>query len=94
MKYVLRATRFITALFVSLHVSALRASVKLADLKDTKAQARTDQARTCLLYAQDMVRYARQSVLDFRDDEIIAGNVAKNARLAADAEAKYWGREL
>lgn len=94
MNNLLRATRWLVALIVSAHVALLRCTAAISEGKARKACQRTDQARAGLRFAQDAVRYARVNVAEFREAEIRAQADARNTKVAAEAECKYWGREL
>jgi len=94
MKYILRATRWLVALIVSAHVACLRSHCKLADRKVAKSVKNVDYARALLAASQDTVRHVRQQLRSTKNDHIIVIKDAANVRIAADAEAKFWGRDL
>ncbi len=94
MKYILRATRYFTALMVSLHVQALRGNVKLSERKLNAATSATDTARVGLRFQQDLVRAARIGVNDAVQAEKAQRKTHADNCPAAEAECKYWGRDL
>jgi len=94
MAYILRATRYLAALIVSIHIAILSRTVAGADRKVAKCQQRVNNAREGVRLAQEAVRGLRTAVREERDKEVAATNDARNLRIAADAEARVWGRSL
>lgn len=90
----LRGTRALVSLIVSLHVLLLRFTTVLADRKVAKQDKRVRQAQNGVEFARQALQYARLSVREFKDQHIIAQNEARNTRVAADAECKFFGRSL
>jgi len=94
MKYILQATRWLVALIVSMHVVCLRSHCKLADRKVAKSIKNVDYARALLAASQDTVRVVRSQLRDSKVEATVVQREAGNVRIAADAEAKFWGRDL
>jgi predicted secreted acid phosphatase len=94
MTYILRATRALVALIVSAHVLLLRLTTTFADKKVAKAHGRVATAQSGVEFAYQALDYAKLSVREFKDAKRIAENDAKNIRIAADAECKFYGRSL
>lgn len=94
MSSLLRLTRAAVGLVVSMHVYLLRLTTALADRKVARAAGRVQEAERGVEFAVQAVKYARISVREFKDARRIAENDAKNARIAAEAEASFYGREL
>lgn len=94
MKTLLRVTRYLVSLLISLHIVTLRGTVRVADRKCASRAKRIAVAQSGLDAARRMVEYAKVTVREFKDSHIIAVNNAKNTRIAADAEAKFHGRSL
>ena len=90
----LRGTRALVSLIVSLHVLLLRFTTVLADRKVAKHGKRVRQAQNGVEFARQALQYARLSVREFKDQHIAATNDARNTRVAADAECKFFGRSL
>lgn len=90
----LRATRFLVSAIVSLHVILLRFTTTLADRKVAKVSTRVATAQSGVEFAREALSYAKLSVREFKDQYIAAQNDAKNTRIAADAECKFFGRSL
>ena len=90
----LRGTRALVSLIVSLHVLLLRFTTVLADRKVAKYDKRVRQAQNDVEFARQALSHAKLSVREFRDQHIIAQNEARNTRIAADAECKFFGRSL
>lgn len=90
----LRGTRGLVSLIVSLHVLLLRLTTTLADRRVAKHDSRVRTAQKGVEFAQQALRYARLSVREFRDEHAKATVNARNIRLGADAEARFYGRSL
>lgn len=91
---ILRLTRFVVGLAVSLHVMLLRSTTAIADRKVAKCCNKVDDSIKGLEFARQAVTYARLSVRKFKDARRIAENDARNVRIAAEAEAQFYGRDL
>lgn len=90
----LRVTRSVVALVVSAHVMLLRYTTVQADRKVAKAHGRIETAQNGVEFARQALSYAKLSVREFKDAKIAVENDAKNTRIAADAECKFYGRSL
>jgi len=94
MKYLLRFTRFLVTLLVSLHTSALRLHARLSERQAAKAAKRVADAKEGVIRAQEMVKYARLNVSEYKVQETAIANNARDCRIAADAECRFYGRTL
>lgn len=95
MTYILlRGTRALVSLIVSIHVLLLRFTTTVADRKVAKVSKRVETAQNGVEFARQALQYAKLSVREFKDQHIIAQNEARNTRVAADAECKFFGRSL
>jgi hypothetical protein len=92
--YLLRGTRALVSLIVSIHVLLLRFTTTLADRKVAKVSKRVETAQNGVEFARQALQYAKLSVREFKDQHIAVQNDAKNTRIAADAECKFFGRSL
>lgn len=90
----LRGTRALVSLIVSIHVLLLRFTTTLADRKVAKVSKRVENAQNGVEFARQALTYAKLSVREFKDQHIAVQNDAKNTRIAADAECKFFGRSL
>jgi hypothetical protein len=93
-KFLLRATRFLVSSIVSLHVLLLRFTTVLADRKVASHGKKVEAAVAGVDFARQALQYAKLSVREFKDKHIAVQNDAKQTRIAADAEAKFLGRDL
>lgn len=94
MSTILRVTRWLVSLIVSLHVLLLRYTTVAADRKVAKQKGKVEQAERGVEFARQALSYARLSVREFKDAHAECCNNAKATRIAADAECKFYGRSL
>ena len=94
MNILLRGTRALVSLIVSLHVLLLRYTTVVADRKVAKASKRVATAQGGVEFARQALNYAKLSVREFKDAQTAATNDARVTRVAADAECRFYGRDL
>lgn len=94
MNILLRSTRWIVAAAITAHVGSLKRMAKSHENKLNAAIRRKDTAVVGLEGARQAVAVARVNVREMRNMEQQARAAHSNAVLAAQAEAKFFGRDL
>lgn len=94
MKVILRATRWLVASVITLHVASLKGAVKRSENVLNRDISRSDTAKIGLYGAQEAVRLARASWKEARNIESQSRAAFNNAAMAASAEAKFYGRGI